>query len=256
MIRRTRGFTLVELLVVIGIIALLVAILLPALNRARESAKQTKCLSNLRNIGNAFVMYVNDNKGWLPADALAGDAAHKDEDFLWWQPSYFKDLKYGGIGKYLNVTPESYQILVCPTDSPANRTRNTSYPYQFSYVMNWMTCSFSNAPKKYPKITLIPHSSDTILSLEEDEYTIDDGNASIWLPTANWASVNLLAIRHDHTRKLPDNPATGLTVNGDCRGNVLFCDGHAEYVSRKFCSSKSNAVPVPGDFPNDKELGP
>lgn len=64
--QRPRGFTLVELLVVIGIIAVLIAILLPTLGRAREQSNRTKCLANLRSLGQAMVLYANHHKDRLP----------------------------------------------------------------------------------------------------------------------------------------------------------------------------------------------
>src|SRR6476659_5851612 len=64
-LRRERAFTLIELIVVIGVIAVLVAMLLPALGRAREQAKVVQCAAQLRQVHHALMMYLNDNHGWI-----------------------------------------------------------------------------------------------------------------------------------------------------------------------------------------------
>jgi len=72
---RQNGFTLVELLVVIGIIALLISVLMPALTAARQQAQKTQCLSNLRSLGQAVALYQAEHKGVYPPliGAIEGD---------------------------------------------------------------------------------------------------------------------------------------------------------------------------------------
>src|SRR5688500_7879807 len=94
---RRKAFTLVELLVVIGIIALLISILLPSLNRARENANWLKCLSNLRQCGQAFMMYCNNNKGRFP-QAGAGTNPH---DWIFWEAN--RKLDDSMIAPYLGI---------------------------------------------------------------------------------------------------------------------------------------------------------
>src|SRR5881392_3446123 len=83
------GFTLVELLVVIAIIAVLIAILLPALNGARRQANAVKCKAHLAQIGQAYFMYAIDYKGYWPVSAI--------EDYDGLTPSYWQNI----IGKYI-----------------------------------------------------------------------------------------------------------------------------------------------------------
>ena len=139
----SKGFTLVELLVVIGIIAVLIAMLLPALSKARRAAQAVACMSNLRQVGIGMMQYVNDNRGTLPtADVWVSTN----------EPSYWLGIYGSGWVsrlaelKYVATTTEKNRtkadVFACPTDDesrPQDFTANM--PYYSSYraleVFGW-----------------------------------------------------------------------------------------------------------------------
>ena len=156
--REQRGFTLVELLVVITIIAMLMALLIPVVGKAREAARRTTCMNNQRQIGQAFMAYATAANGQLPASMSISQPDTNDPAspkpqyvFGWAQPlmGYFDHsdfmFGYGGIPykTFISAAP-SVQLLVCPDDS----TKSGVGGAPLTYVVNGGCVNdYSNASK-------------------------------------------------------------------------------------------------------------
>src|SRR3954465_4165217 len=148
---KAHAFTLVELLVVIGIIALLISILLPALSKARESANRTAGMSNVKQITLAFIMSTNENKGAFPFCALAANP-QLSEDWVWWTQTAIPNIADHGIGPSLKLSPTHYKVMICPSVESV-RLRGGANGFPFSYVSNnLMTSEYGNLGGRWGNI--------------------------------------------------------------------------------------------------------
>ena len=153
----SKRFTLIELLVVIAIIAILASMLLPALQQARERAKATTCVNNLKNIGNAAMMYQGDFKGYLPGinngylkwACHPGCASKNMFPFIQFLHIYMP-YPVNWNNDTGNYSLPRGNVAQCPSDMPRNRKYPVhNWSYAQNYYCNWRT-PFSQSQMQKP----------------------------------------------------------------------------------------------------------
>lgn len=214
------AFSLLELLIVIAVIAILAALLLPAINRAKQRAGAVSCTSNLRQLGLAFSMYLENNNDAFPAPGSAFVYGPQPEDWIWWQLG--REVQKSAVVPY--ISGFNSQLFRCPQDAAASLS-----DYSYSYSLNsydldgesnpGMSSIITQDRKLYPfKSAQIRTPSSKIMIVDEDRATLDD---------SRWAIDygNMICSRHNR------------------RGVVIFADAHAQLVLPSFGTNEAYIRP-------------
>ena len=212
------GFTLIELLVVIAIIAILAGLLVPALGKAKEKAKTTKCLSNQKQIGIAFMLYADDFKTYPPHPtwSTAGGKLGLSQGYASNDPNIADWDK-----RPLNQYAQAVEIYACPSDKgdalhPENfvvqdaGVKETCFNYYgTSYLVQWASDVF-----RVKAVTSAPGSA--VKPLTSAQISVSPHNKLI---QADWPW---------HGNRDQNNPKTQWHKGSRRSFNTLFGDGHAE----------------------------
>ncbi len=241
-----RAFTLIELLVVVALIAILAAMLLPALARAHDDAQATACENNLHQLGLGFLMYFQDNSDTFPTAALKSSLGPQPEDWIWWQvqrsPSGTVTMRSPAEGSVIRELGEyDSRYLRCPADTDALHRQVVwqqnpgDEQYFYSYSLNGYDehgmASYISKDRSIIDRNLassVARPAGKIM-LAEEKGGPDDGPGDATIDDGRW-----------------EPPGYPLSERHDGQANVSFADGHAARVRRDFADSFHPEHYVPG----------
>jgi prepilin-type N-terminal cleavage/methylation domain-containing protein/prepilin-type processing-associated H-X9-DG protein len=211
-----RAFTLIELLVVIGIIAVLIAILLPAMRVANEQSKSLQCMNNLRELGLAAQMYVMRSQGYYPL-------AYNDPSSESWDFKVENGQVLPGILWTGKVISQIHQCPSCEVKSPTVTDPYTGYNYNTSFIGHGSMEFPRQAPAKAVQVRRPSEvalfgdggyfgGTNKFMRAPVKENPVTDGDSV----GATTRAAGTQAFRHRG------------------RTNAVFCDGHAESLKDRF----------------------
>ena len=226
---RLHGFTLVELLVVIGIIALLIAMLLPSLNRAREAAARIKCGSNLRQIDTGLVAYAATFRGFIPIgygvqkqssylifenlpsqpQNADGSYGHETQLGMLWGTHFIKDIKAYFCPSFSGIPLLEYKTPQNPfpffRGAPTTGYQNCRMGYLVRPVVEWI-----NAPPRY-----VPTGLPQLGRLKGKALAVDMLIDPSCIRLAHKTGINVLyadaSVRWSDTQRLLKSKGAGTT---------------------------------------------